>query len=100
VFLDGDDGWIHPQFCGARSHRCGILSTESTAVVLLNAQLRSCSPPRMARAAADNAGTRHLFGLDHCDIDVLKRREDARWNEGDRPTDMLGAGRDPFDAIP
>jgi hypothetical protein len=37
------------------------------------------------------SGTRHLFGLDHCDIDVLKRREDAHCNEGDKPTDMLGA---------
>jgi hypothetical protein len=43
------------------------------------------------RAGTDNASTRHLFGLDHCDVDVLKRREDARRNKGDKPTDMLGA---------
>jgi len=42
-------------------------------------------------AGTDNAGTRHPFGHDHCDIDVLNRREDARRNEEDKPTDVLGA---------
>jgi hypothetical protein len=45
----------------------------------------------MARAGTDNAGTRHLFGHDHYDIDVLNRQENARRNEEDKPTDMLGA---------
>jgi hypothetical protein len=47
--------------------------------------------PCMARAGTDNAGTRHLFGHDHYDIDVLNRQENARRNEEDKPTDMLGA---------